>query len=70
MHPASMEENIPMIEGTREKKLNESVPGAREEERASLLKKYHPDFIKEGMCELKVDVNKGDRTPNELADLV
>jgi len=39
-------------------------------EKQAILEKFHPDYIREGMRELRVGVNKGTRTPHELADLL
>jgi len=40
------------------------------EEQEEILKRFHPDYVEEGMRELLVGPNRGDRTPNELADLL
>jgi len=65
-----MKENIRKVEATRERRLKETHPHLTDKERTVLLRKYHPDFVKEGMRELQVGPNKGERTPNELADLL
>jgi len=70
MYPAYMEESIRKLEASREKRLKETFPRLTEEEKTSLLHKCHPDYIKEGMRELLVGANRGDRTPRELADLL
>ncbi|MBI2979707.1 MAG: FAD-binding protein [Chloroflexi bacterium] len=70
MYPAHMEKSIGNVEATRAKRLKEVFTRLTEDEKTALLHKYHPDFIKEGMRELLLGPNKGDRTPNELADLL
>ena len=70
MYPAYMEESIRKVKTTRQKRLEETIPRLSDEEKTPLLQKYHPDFIEESMRELLVGPNKGDRTPNEIADLL
>jgi len=70
MYPAYMEGSIRKVEATRQKRLKEIIPRLSDEEKTPLLQKYHPDFIEESMRELLVGPNKGDRTPNEIADLL
>ncbi len=70
MYPAYMEENIRKVEATRERRLKETLPRLSDEEKTTVLQKYHPDFIKESMRKLQVGLNKGEPTPNELADLL
>jgi len=70
MYPAYMEESIRKVEATRERRLKETFPRITDEEKAALLQGYHPDFVEEGMRELMVGPNKGERTPNEIADLL
>jgi len=69
-YPSYMEESIRKLEASREKRLQEVVPRLTDEEKAPLLKEFHPDFIEAGMRELLVGPNKGGRTPNEMADLL
>ncbi len=70
MYPAYMEESIRKVEATRQKRLKETIPRLSDEEKAPLLQKYHPDYIEESMRALLVGPNRGDRTPNEIADLL
>lgn len=69
-YPAYMEESIRKVEGTREKRLKEELPRIPVGKRMPVLQEFHPDFVKTSMRELLVGPNKGDRTPNELADLL
>jgi len=70
MYPAYMQESIRKVEATREGRLKETLPRLTEEEKTPLLQKYHPDFIEASMRKLLVGPNNGERTPNELADLL
>ena len=70
MYPAYMEESIRRVESTRERRLKETFPRITDEEKTPLLQQFHPDFIEEGMRELLVGPNKGNRTPKEMADLL
>ena len=40
------------------------------EEREKLLKAFHPDYITEGMSAIRVGRCKGERTPQELAQVI
>jgi len=70
MYPPYMEESIRKVEETRERRLQETLPRLSEEEKKPLLQSFHPDCIEEGMRELLVGPNKGERTPNEMADVL
>lgn len=70
MYPPYMEESIGKVEDTREQRLQETFSRLNEEEKESLLQSFHPDCIQEGMRELLVGPNKGDCTPNEMADVL
>jgi len=70
MYPAYMEESIRKVEASREKRLKETLPRLRDEEKKPLLEANHPDYITDGMRQLGVGPNKGDRTPHEIADLL
>lgn len=70
MYPAYMEEGIRKVEATRQRRLTEIFPRVTDDEKKTLLHRFHPDFIKEGMRELLVGANKGEGTPNEMADLL
>jgi succinate dehydrogenase/fumarate reductase flavoprotein subunit len=70
MYPAYLEENIHLVEDTRVRRLIENIPRLDEDEKAELLREYHPDYVSNSMRKLKVGINKGDATPVELADLL
>ncbi len=69
-YPAYMEESIRKVEASRERRMKEEFPRIPVGERMPVLQEFHPDFIESGMRELLVGPNKGNRTPNELADLL
>jgi len=70
-YPAYMEESIRKVEATRAERLKKGpLPRIPEAEREALVNKFHPDYRKEEMRELKVGPNKGERTPREVADLL
>ena len=70
MYPPEMQESVDNVIATRERRLEESYPVLSAEEKATLLQGFHPDSIADGMRELQIGPNKGERTPNELADLL
>ena len=65
-----MRELIKKVEETRPARVNNPFPRMTPEERTDVLNNYHPDYIEKGFRELKTGVNKGDRVPLELADLL
>ncbi len=65
-----MEESIRKVEATREKRLKETFPRLSDKQKAPLLQKYHPDYVAGSMRQLLLGPNKGDYTPNEVADLL
>jgi succinate dehydrogenase/fumarate reductase flavoprotein subunit len=65
-----MLEMIKVVEASRQRRLKETFPSMSMEDRERVLKSFHPDFIQEGMRPIRVGVCKGDRTPNELADVL
>jgi succinate dehydrogenase/fumarate reductase flavoprotein subunit len=65
-----MIEQIKAVEATRQQRLQQTFPAMSLEERQTLLQSFHPDYITEGMREVRVGVCKGNRTPNELADVI
>jgi len=70
MYPAGMEERIAKVEATRERRLKEAFPRITLDEKTPLLRVFHPDYVDGAMREVLVGPNKGDCTPNELADLL
>jgi succinate dehydrogenase / fumarate reductase flavoprotein subunit len=64
-----MQASIKKLEATRLSRAKEEIPMLSLKERKELLQKFHPDYREGGRREIKVGVNKGERVPNELADL-
>ncbi|MGQ9458549.1 MAG: FAD-binding protein [Anaerolineae bacterium] len=69
-YPPEMQESVRRVEATRPARLQETFPFMSPAEKQEILRKFHPDYIPEGMRELRVGPNKGDRTPHELADVL
>lgn len=69
LYPESMQASIKKLEATRLSRAKEEIPMLSLKERKELLQKFHPDYREGGRREIKVGVNKGERVPNELADL-
>ena len=65
-----MLESIKRVEATRNERLGQQFPRLTADEKAALLKGYHPDYKAGTMRELAVGPNMGDRVPHELADLL
>jgi succinate dehydrogenase/fumarate reductase flavoprotein subunit len=66
----SMRESLDRVVASRPARLHVDWPMLSPAEKQEILRRFHPDFIPEGMRELRVGPNKGGRTPNELADLL
>jgi succinate dehydrogenase / fumarate reductase flavoprotein subunit len=69
-YSTEMRETIKNVDATRMGRLNETFPSMSLEERKVLLNACHPDYIREGMRELRIGASKGQRTPHELADVL
>jgi hypothetical protein len=65
-----MLESIKRLEATRGERMGQQFPRLTADEKAALLKGYHPDYKAGTMRELAVGPNAGDRVPHELADLL
>ena len=70
MYTPGMRESMARVEASRAKRLAERYPSLSPEERQDVLKKFHPDYIQAAMRTLCIGPNKGDKTPNELADVL
>ncbi len=66
----SMRDSIDRVVAGRPARLHTDWPMLSPAEKQEILRRFHPDFIPEGMRELRVGPNKGGRTPNELAALL
>ncbi len=58
------------VEETREQRLNNLFARMSAEEKQTVLKENHPDYIETAYEQLKVGPNKGDKVLHELADLL
>ena len=69
-YTAEMRKSIKSVEASRSQRMQETYRRLTPEEQQELLRHFHPDYLVEGMRELRVGPNAGDRTPNEFADLL
>ena len=65
-----MRKSIELVERTRAQRLQERFTLMTLQERAQILKKFHPDYQKTGKRVLQIGPNKGDLIPNEVADIL
>ncbi len=65
-----MIELIKVVEATRQTRTGQRFPSMTMEEREAVLNSFHPDYIKANMREIRVGVDKGNRMPLELADVL
>ncbi|HOJ10953.1 MAG TPA: FAD-binding protein [Clostridiales bacterium] len=70
MYTQDMLESIRKVEATRKERLSMEPERMTADEKEVLLKKYHPDYRQENFSVLKIGPNKGDKVPDELADLL
>jgi succinate dehydrogenase / fumarate reductase flavoprotein subunit len=70
VYPPAIQESIARVEATRARRLGEAFPRLDPAAREPLLHAFHPDYVASGMRALRVGPNAGDRTPDELADLL
>ena len=69
-YPELMQRSIDVLESTRKRRRKEKIPLLPLSQKGELLKRYHPDYREGVSRRLRVGVNKGERVPNELADLL
>ncbi len=69
-YTAEMRESIGRVEATRPNRLQEAFPMMAPQEKQTILEEFHPDYMAEGMREIKVGVSKGQRMPLELAEVM
>lgn len=69
-YPTGMRASVEKVEQTRKHRLNNEFPRLSPEDKASLLKNYHPDFRDGDKLNLSCGVNKGERVPKVLAELI
>ncbi len=64
--------SLKKVEATRQERFNnrDNIKRMSAEEKDEILKAYHPDYKEENFENLVVGVNKGDKVPHELADML
>ncbi len=65
-----MLESVQRVEASRPSRLSETYPLMSPDEKELVLRELHPDYRPEGMREIRVGVNKGQRMPLELAEVL
>lgn len=70
-----LRELIRKVEATRAQRIRDAKAGKHfpfmsDKEKEEVLNRFHPDYIKGAKRVLKVGPNKGDKVPNEVADLL
>ena len=70
MYTAEMLASIKKVEATRAARLGTEPRRMTAEEKDELLRKFHPDYRKEGFQEIKIGPNKGEQVPFELGTLL
>ena len=70
MYTADMRELMKKVVETRSQRLGKDFPRMSPEEKIEVLNENHPDYTDKGFRVLKHGVNKGQRVPKELADLI
>ncbi len=69
-YPAEMRRSVDRVAATRHQRIAETVPRLSPEDKAELLRKYHPDYRPVGMREIEVGPNRGDRAVHEFVDVL
>ena len=69
MYPKDMLDSIERLEKSRNKRMKQELPLLSSEEKFDILNKFHPDYKKGTLRELKVGPNKGEQVIQEIADL-
>jgi len=69
MYTQDMIDSINRLEETRSKRMKQELSLLTSEEKYDLLNKFHPDYKKGTLRELKIGPNKGERVINEIANL-
>ncbi len=69
-YTAEQLESIKKVEASRKERLDNLFARMTAEEKQTVLKENHPDYIDSAYEQLKVGQNKGDKVLHELADLL
>jgi succinate dehydrogenase/fumarate reductase flavoprotein subunit len=70
MYPPGLQEMISIVEAGREERFRVAFRRITQEEKAPLLTTFHPDYVEGAMRVIQVGPNRGEKAPNELADLL
>ncbi len=70
MYTEDLFDAIEVVAATREKRKQQELAKLPEEEVERLLRTFHPDFRESAFRNLRVGVNRGERTTHEIADLL
>ena len=69
-YPSGMRASIEKVEQTRKNRLNSEFARLSVDDKAALLRNHHPDFREGDKLNLRCGVNKGERVPKVLAQLI
>ena len=69
-YPVGMKSSIEKVELTRKNRLHSECPRMAPDEKAVLLKGFHPDFKDGDKLKLRCGVNKGERVPKVMAEYI
>ncbi len=67
-YPIPIRTSQAKVEASRPRRITETFPRFSPQERESILRAFHPDYISDAFRRLCLGPNKGDLTPRELAD--
>lgn len=70
MYPDYMLDSMEAVTATRENRKTEAPERLSDEACRALLATYHPDYREAAFRNLRVGVNRGERTTHEIADLL
>lgn len=70
MYSAEFQESLQIVQACREKNIAYEPARMSAEAKEELLAAYHPDYKKTEFEELSIGVNKGDRIPRELCEIL
>ena len=70
MYAGRIEELMRQAEATRAKRMQETFPPLKPEEKTQLLHDFHPDYKKGTKKKVRIGPNKGSSVPKEFADIL
>ena len=69
-YPSAMRASIEQVEQTRKQRLTSECPRMAPEDKADLLRGFHPDFKDGDKADLRCGLNKGERVPKVMAEYI